>query len=316
MSIRPAHLTPLFAPLTSLDGVGPKRARQFNQLLGRSQDQPARVLDLLFHLPTGVIDRRRIARLSSLVLPTIATTDIEVLRHQPAPPASRAPHRVVTETASGETLTLIFFRLDRRYVERLLPLGAQRLVSGRIDLFDGQAQMAHPDHILDPVKETLPPFELVYRKSADVTAGHIRSAVSGALQRLPDLTEWQRPDLQSKHAWPGFADAMRALHTPPETEDALAPGAPAWQRLAYDELLAGQLALGLMRHRLRIGRGKERSAPDDAVQAAAATLPFPLTGAQARCVTVLINDLRSADRLVRLLQGDVGCGKSAVAFMG
>ncbi len=332
--MRPDSLNPLFADLSVLAGIGPKRAQAFNRLLSRDAETPARVIDLLFHAPTGVIDRRPVALLASLTLPAVATFRVRVGEHRPPPRGSRAPYRISTMTEAGDDLTVVFFRADPRWLERTLPEGSVRLVSGRIDLFDGRAQMAHPDHMVDPASGTIPPFEPVYRKTADLTGHHIRAAIEQALPRIPVLDDWLRPDLLAQRRWPGVSDALAGLHDLPDagtpdsgTADSRTasddigerarngPDSPGWQRLAYDELLAGQLALALVRRSMRVTSGIARRADRTAVDAAIANLPFPPTGAQVRSVSEIIADLEAPQRMIRLLQGDVGSGKTAVAYL-
>ena len=305
--MRPDILNPYFAEITGLPGIGPKLARPFNRLLGR--EDGARVLDLLLHLPASTIDRRARPTLAEVVPDTVVTVEIHVDRHVPTPPGSRAPYRVYGHDATGD-LTLAFFKAERSWMERLLPVGETRWVSGTVTLYDGMAQMVHPDRVVDAAGlARLPPIEPLYPLVEGLGQGHIRRAVEAALAQVGDLPEWraEAPEI-------GFLAALRKVHQPRDALDA-SPLGPAWQRLAYDELLAGQLALALLRASTVKQAGRP-SLGDGTVSARIlSALPFSLTGSQTEALKAIRADLGSEDRMLRLLQGDVGSGKTVVALL-
>ena len=247
--MRPLILNPLFAALTSLPGVGPKLERLYARLLER--DQP-RVVDLLFHLPSGAIDRRARPKLNEVLPGQVVTVAVKVEEHRPAPRhRARAPYRIITSDDTGVTLTLTYFSARPDYLEKLLPVGETRYVSGTAEFYDGMLQMVHPDRVVDEKGfATLPLVEPVYALTEGLALGNVRRAMDGALARLPELPEWQDEAWVSRERLPAFTQALRHLHRPAEPHD-IAPETPAWTRLAYDELLAGQLALALVRARMR-----------------------------------------------------------------
>ena len=312
--MRPILLNPLFASLASVPGVGPKLEKLYRRLFDR-ENEPPRLVDLLFHLPTGTVDRRARPRLSEVVPGTIVTVEVTIDRHRPTPPGrSRAPYLIY---ASDETndLILAYFNPRRDYLERLLPVGEKRYVSGTTALYDGHLQMVHPDRVVDEAGfKQLPLVEPVYPLTEGLGANSVRKAVDGALAKLPQLPEWQDAAwLATKH-WPAFADAVRSLHRPAVPDDVRPEGA-AWSRLAFDEFLAGQLALALVRAHARrqgghrnIGDGAKRARIGDA-------LPYSLTPSQRRAVGEIVADLGKPQRMLRLLQGDVGSGKTVVALL-
>ncbi|MFK8251540.1 ATP-dependent DNA helicase RecG [Ancylobacter terrae] len=310
--MRPDLLNPFFAAITELPGIGPKLAKPFGRLLGRPDG--ARVLDLVMHLPSSSIDRRARPTIAEAMPDTLVTLEVVVDQHRPTPRGTRVPHRVLVHDDSGD-LTLAFFKAERSYIERLLPVGETRWISGTIALYDGMRQMVHPDRVLDAAGlARLPPIEPLYPLVEGLGHGHVRRAVDAALAKVPELPEWQDGATRAAAGWPSFRDALAGVHHPADTAEAT-PAGRAWQRLAYDELLAGQLALALVR--ARSVRGVGRASVGDGRLAAQieAALPFSLTGAQRAALADIRADLASDDRMLRLLQGDVGAGKTVVALL-
>jgi ATP-dependent DNA helicase RecG len=312
-TMRPSVLNPLFAAITTLPGIGDKVARLYRRLLGR--DEIPRVVDLVFHLPTGAIDRRARPKLRDVVPGTIATIAVTVDRHRPPPPnRSRAPYLIYASDDTGD-LVITYFNARKEYIDRLLPVGSRRIVSGTIALYDGMLQMVHPDFVVDEATLAgLPAIQPVYPLTEGLTPQALRRSITAALEQVPLLAEWLDPAFIAREKWPGFGDALRTLHRPAEPSD-LALEGPARSRLAYDEMLAGQLALALVRAHLRRRGGRARL-HDSRVQAKVlAALPFELTGSQRAAIADINADLAKPERMLRLLQGDVGSGKTVVAFL-
>ena len=311
--MRPDVLSPLFASLTSLPGVGPKLEILYAKLLGR---EAPRVVDLLFHLPSGAIDRRARPKLNEVQPGQVVTVAITVLEHRPSPPnRPRAPYRVVTGDDTDATLTLTFFHARKDYLEKLLPVGEKRYVSGAAEIYDDMLQMVHPDRVVDEKGfADLPLVEPVYPLTEGLALGNVRRAMEGAVARLPDLPEWQDEAWLSRERFPGFASALRHLHRPAEPHDIL-PESLSWTRLAYDELLAGQLALALVRAHMRRQAGRGSASEGRLRARVLKALPYALTHSQQQAVNDIVNDLALPQRMLRLLQGDVGSGKTVVALV-
>jgi ATP-dependent DNA helicase RecG len=310
--MRPPVLNPLFAPITTLPCVGSKVERLYRRLLGR--DETPRIIDLVFHLPTGTIDRRAQPKLRDVVPGGVVTVTVTVDRHRPAPPRrGRAPYLIYASDDTGD-IVLTYFNARRDYLEKLLPVGGRRIVSGTTALYDGMLQMVHPDRVIDENEfAKLPLIEPQYALTEGLSMNQVRRAVEAAVGKVPTLPEWQDAAWLARSNFPAFADALRAVHRPPQP--AISPTLPAWSRLAYDEFLAGQLALGLVRAHTRRPRGR-RSAGDGTLRKrVAAALPYALTGSQVRAVTDIVADLGKPERMSRLLQGDVGSGKTVVALL-
>jgi ATP-dependent DNA helicase RecG len=309
--MRPLVLNPLFASLTSLPGVGPKLEKLYARLIDR---ETPRVVDLLFHMPSGVIDRRARPKLRDVQAGQVVTVAVTVEEHRPAPRhRARAPYRIVTSDDTG-TLTLTYFSARPDYLEKLLPVGETRYVSGTAEFYDGMLQMVHPDRVVDEAGfAALPLVEPVYPLTEGLALGNVRRAMDGALTRLPALPEWQDEAWVTRERLPPFAEALRRLHRPHEPHD-IAPENPAWTRLAYDELLAGQLALALVRAHMRRQPGRGSSSEGRLRARILKALPYALTHSQQKAVDDIINDLAAPQRMLRLLQGDVGSGKTVVAL--
>jgi ATP-dependent DNA helicase RecG len=311
--MRPSLLNPLFAAITALPGVGPKLEKLYRRLLGR--EEVPRVVDLLFHLPTGAIDRRARPKVREVVPGTVITVAVTVDRHRPPPPnRPRSPYQIYTSDETGD-LILTFFNARRDYLEKLLPVGERRYVSGTTALYDGMLQMVHPDRVVDEAGlAQLPLVEPVYPLTEGLGLNLLRKAAEAALDRLPDLAEWQDESWIARERYPSFAQAVRTLHRPALPAD-LQPEGLAWTRLAYDELLAGQLALALVRAHLRRPAGRVTAGTGHLRKKLIEALPYSLTLSQTRAVADIVSDLEKPERMLRLLQGDVGSGKTVVALL-
>ncbi|MCC3244010.1 ATP-dependent DNA helicase RecG [Methylocystis sp. WRRC1] len=312
--MRPDILAPLFGRVAALPGVGPKTAKLFDRLLARPGAE-ARVVDLLFHLPTNVVDRSQRPKIAEAPMDTMVVIKATVVEHRrPQGRFARAPFRVLVEDETGD-IELVFFLANPDWIERSLPIGGTRWISGRIELYDGRRQMVHPDRVLDEAGlARLPPFEAVYGLTEGLQTRYVLRATEEAMTRLPALPEWQEPSVLAANKLPAFAEALRGAHRP-ESASALSPQHPARQRLALDELLASQLALRLVRAKMRRLPGRENRGDGRLSHAIESALPYSLTSAQQRALADIRADLGSDKRMLRLVQGDVGSGKTIVAAL-
>ncbi len=305
--MRPEILYPLFAPVTTLPGVGPRFAKLIERLAGRE------VASLCWHLPSGIIDRRFSPKLAAAPVGAIVTLTLTVDAHLP-PANRRHPYKVRCRDETG-FVHLVFFHARPEYLARVLPEGATRVVSGKLERFGAELQMTHPDHIVTPAEgERLRAVEPVYPMTAGLPSKTLLKAVEGALDRLPALPEWIEPSYLKRRGWLPWREALLAAHRP-QSEADLAPEAPARQRLAFDELLANQLALALVRAQQRRLPGRRIEGDGRLRQKAVAALPFALTGSQRQALAEIAADMASPSRMLRLLQGDVGSGKTVVALL-
>ena len=304
----------LFEPLKSLRGLGPRAEELLTKLLAKPLGA-LRVADLLWHLPAGYLDRRLLPSLREAVPGGIATLLVKPVKYN-APPkgAARAPLRVVCEDESG-SLDIVFFHGDRNAIKRLLPLGEPHLVSGRVEKYGSRLQMAHPDYILAPGEQAkLPAVEPVYPLTLGLTQKFLYKIMGDALGRLPEFPEWLDASLVEAESWPDFTRALHLLHRPQSLEDT-AHWPKAKERLGFDEVFSSQLAIALVRRGYRQLSGRSLVGDGQLAQKMRATLPYQLTRSQEQALAEIKADMASPRRMLRLLQGDVGSGKTVVAAL-
>ena len=313
--MRPSLLDPLFAPASALPGVGDKVSALLKRLIVDSSDEKPRVLDLLFHLPSFAVDRRARPKLAQARIGEIATVEVVVSAHRPAPPhRPRAPHKMLCEDETGD-VTLVFFHGVGKTMKERFPLGTRIIVSGMLEHYDGMRQIVHPDHIAPADRpDAVPNVEPVYRLTEGLHLGLLRRLIGHAVKRVPELAEWQDAAFLKRAGFPPLDEALRLLHHPREPAD-VEMSSSARRRLAYDELLASQLALALVRAYLRRAPGRSTHGNRRLTGAILDQLTFRPTSSQTRALAEITADMAAPRRMLRLLQGDVGSGKTLVALL-
>jgi ATP-dependent DNA helicase RecG len=305
--MRPQVLTPLFAQVTSLPGIGPRLGTLVEKLAGPL------VVDLLWHLPAGVIDRRNAPEVAQARGGEVATLTVNVDEHM-VPHSSRQPYKVWCSDESGR-ICLTYFNGREDYLKKLLPSGETRVVSGKVEIYQGEVQMTHPDHVVPLAgRDAILRVEPLYGLTAGLTQKPVQKAITAAVERAPALPEWQDAAFHRKQGWTDWKTAIARAHAPDGLGD-LSPAHPARARLAFDELLASQLAIALVRHHNRTLAGHSTKGDGRLRQAALASLGFELTASQTQAIAEIADDLGKEERMVRLLQGDVGSGKTLVALL-
>ena len=296
--MRPDILNPLFAEVEALKGVGPGVAKPLKRL------GLERVVDLLFHVPVSWVDRKRVDVLDMADAGQVVTVLVTPVDYRQS--GGRGPFRVHATDRAGNYLTLTFFN-NPGWAKKQLPLGEPKIVSGRMELYGQELQMVHPDHVLDPAEAAdLPEREAVYALSEGITSRRLADFAAQGIARTPELGEWIEPSLLERRGWPEWREALVRAHSDPA--DALAR-----ERLSYDEVFANQLALMLVRASSRRRRGVPLRG--DGRLRNALKLPYAPTGVQSRAIAEIDGDLQQEVPMLRLLQGDVGSGKTLVALM-
>ncbi|TDI60234.1 MAG: ATP-dependent DNA helicase RecG [Alphaproteobacteria bacterium] len=305
--MRPEILFPLFALATTLKGIGPRIAKLLEKVTG------PQVIDLCWHLPTAIIDRRFAPTVEDAPEDTIVTLTLRVDKHE-KPQNNRSPYKVLCSDDTG-FVTLVFFSARDDYLHRLLPEGQTRIVSGRIESYQGNKQMTHPDYVVpEDERDSVQIVEPVYPLTTGLSSKILIKAIRGALGLTPALPEWLDGPLVKQRKWQSWEASLREVHSPDSWDD-MESTSPARTRLAYDELLANQVALGLVRRRMRRGKGRQIDAKGALRGRLLEVLPYELTGAQQRSIKEILKDMALPQRMLRLLQGDVGSGKTVVALV-
>jgi ATP-dependent DNA helicase RecG len=315
--MRPEILNPLFASATQIKGIGSKLEKVLAKLVnpqGAAAGHPARIIDLLLHVPYGLIDRRYRPSIAELPREGTVTVEARVMQHRPPQKGSKTPYKVTVNDGTG-TLTLVFFQTFGDHLSRLLPVGEQRYISGKVEWYGGEAQIVHPDYVLTADQlAALPIIEPVYPLTDGIGGKLLGRAIRTAAERIPQLPEWLDPTYQQRHGWQDFAASLRALHHP-ETISGVGPLSPSRTRLAYDELLANQLALGLIRRHMKRAAGRQLKGDGRLRAKIISSLPYTLTAGQTQAIAEILADMAAPERMLRLLQGDVGSGKTIVALL-
>ncbi|MHA1539099.1 MAG: ATP-dependent DNA helicase RecG [Alphaproteobacteria bacterium] len=304
--MRPEILYPLFAPVTALPKVGEKIAGHLARIDLKN------VLDLVFHIPINCINRSYRPTLSQVRQEGIATLEVRVAKHIPSPRKS-LPYRVMCTDDTGQ-IELIFFHARAEWLQEKLPVGETRIISGPVTFFHKHLQMAHPDHIVTEAEfASLPKVESIYGLTGGLHQKSMQNTVRQSLLRAPKMPEWIDPDFLKMCKWQPWRVAIEALHTP-QNEESLSPLNPDRVRLAYDEILANQLVLEIVRRRNKAAAGRCFEIHQKRREILEKLIPYELTGAQKRTLAEIDLDMASKRRMMRLVQGDVGSGKTIVAF--
>ncbi len=308
--MRPQVLYPIFSDIISIPGIGSKTKEVFQHLAGE------RILDILYHLPVGFIDRRNMPDILSMQNGDVVTAIVSVQAYSLPPMIKdrKLPFKVICYNKTG-FINLIFFQAFPEYIKKSLPIGEERVISGRVERFGGEIQIAHPDYIVPVAQlDSVRRLEPVYPLAAGVYHKKVINTVNEAIKRTPDnMPEWIEPEFVKKNGWQGWKESLIAAHLIVNPED-ISPNSKSRQRLAYDELLASQLALALVRKYVNRNLGRSFKGNGNLSKKLLEKLPFTLTGGQQEVIKEINSDQESPNRMTRLLQGDVGSGKTIVAL--
>lgn len=305
--MRPSILFPLFSSINTLKGIGAKTQSFISRLCGD------RVVDLIWHLPSGLIDRTYNPSLADARLNVICTLKVRVIEHI-APKSKKQPYKVVCSDGSDDVI-LSFFKAYPDSIQKNLPVGEERVISGKLERFNDVLQMSHPDYIVKPEELTsVLGVEPLYPLTAGISNKMLNKIMKAALTVVPPMPEWQDLPYLKTTGWPSFNQALKLAHHPVRVSD-LEASDPARSRLAYDELLANQLALAIVRERVKKQQGREIKGNGLLRKKVLEALPFKLTKAQEKVLSEIAADQASKFRMLRLLQGDVGSGKTIVALL-
>jgi ATP-dependent DNA helicase RecG len=305
--MRPLILDSLFRSVRTLDGVGPKSAVTFEKLLGGEK-----IIDLLRHKPIDCIHRGEVKPLEQINHEGIATTKVTITSHSPAGRRG-APYRISARDGD-QPMDIVYFNAPGQWLKDTYPIGKEIIISGKIEFYNDKIQMLHPDYAVPPDrKDEIKAFDPIYPMTAGLSPKLLNKTIAGAINHLPDLPEWIDESMTKKYGWDNWKTCMSALHNPQSSAETL-PDNPIRTRLAYDEALSRQLAMQLVRATFKKKKGIAFSCTPNLRQKLLDALPFDLTGAQKRSLDEIDQDMTAPTRMLRLLQGDVGSGKTVVAL--
>jgi ATP-dependent DNA helicase RecG len=305
--MRPLILDSLFRSVRTLDGVGPKSAVTFEKLLGGEK-----IIDLLRHKPIDCIHRGEVKPLEQINHEGIATTKVTITSHSPAGRRG-APYRISARDGD-QPMDIVYFNAPGQWLKDTYPIGKEIISSGKIEFYNDKIQMLHPDYAVPPDrKDEIKAFDPIYPMTAGLSPKLLNKTIAGAINHLPDLPEWIDESMTKKYGWDNWKTCMSALHNPQSSAETL-PDNPIRTRLAYDEALSRQLAMQLVRATFKKKKGIAFSCTPNLRQKLLDALPFDLTGAQKRSLDEIDQDMTAPTRMLRLLQGDVGSGKTVVAL--
>lgn len=306
--MRPPFLFPIFSEISSINGVGDKYSKLLSNLLDGNK-----IVNLLWHLPYSIVDRHIIPQLSSAKIGEVCTFNVKITAHI-APKNRKQPYQVICQDETGE-ITLCFFKVYESSIAKNLPIGENRIISGKVEYFNNSLQMNHPDYIVDPnAKVSIPTIEPIYPLTAGISNKFICRLAKTALERVPTMLEWMDARHRQSLNLPSFNQAILAVHNPQTPADLL-PSSPARTRLAYDEMLANQLALALVRQKVKNQNGRKIAGNGLLRKKVLDNFAFKLTNAQEKVLKEIFADQAAEFRMMRLLQGDVGSGKTIVALL-
>ena len=303
--MRPKILYKLFSNIISLKGIGPKNARVIERLCGKY------VIDLLFHKPSTYIDRRNSPKIVDLEEGKIATIIVTINSHSPSF-NKRMPYRINCTDDTG-AISIVYFNLRGPYLKKIFPVGRQKVISGKFEKFNENFQITHPQHVVDLENlDNVKKIECIYPLTAGLTSKTIQKSINSALINLDPLPEWIPDDKIKGNNWPNWNEAIKKIHNPVNTSDSV--NSLFLERLVFDELLAQQLTIRLIKNKISHTQGVPIKRNNKLIKRLEENLDFSLTNDQLKTIDEISSDQSKPNKMLRLLQGDVGSGKTIVAL--
>ena len=303
--MRPKILYNLFSNIISIKGIGPKYAKLIERLCGNH------LIDLLFHKPVAFIDRRNNPKIIDLEENSISTLIVTIDRHVPAF-NKRMPYRINCSDDTGQ-MSIVYFNIRGPYLRTVMPQGSKKVISGKIEKYKDSFQMTHPHHVASIEQlENIKTIETIYPLTGGLSAKPLRNAINKSLESIENLPEWISPDLLKKKKWDSWDLSLKLLHNPKEIINSV--NTVHLERLAFDELLSHQLTIRLIKQKIKKIKGNELKLTKILTSQLMELLDFKLTEDQIKTISEISNDLSSSNKMLRLIQGDVGSGKTIVSL--
>ena len=305
--MRPKILYKLFSNLETIKGIGPKNAKLIERLCGKY------LLDLILHRPIAYIDRRNSPKIKDLSNNSIVTLILKVDSHTPSF-NKRMPYKITCSDETGQ-LNIVYFNLRGPYLKKMFPLGSKKVVSGKVEEFNGIFQMTHPQHIADESNlDSVKKIECVYPLTAGISSKIIQKSINSSLAIIDDLPEWIPNDYLQKNNWTSWKKSIYEMHNPNELKEDKED--IYLNRLVFDELLSQQLTVRLIKNKISKLKGNTIKPNGSLLESLKNHLSFELTDDQNQAIKEISKDQSSPNKMLRLIQGDVGSGKTVVALHG
>ena len=303
--MRPKILYKLFSNLETIKGIGPKNAKLIERLCGKY------LLDLILHRPIAYIDRRNSPKIKDLSNNSIVTLILKVDGHTPSF-NKRMPYKITCSDDTGQ-LNIVYFNLRGPYLKKMFPIGSKKVVSGKVEEFNGIFQMTHPQHIADESNlDSVKKIECVYPLTAGISSKIIQKSINSSLAIIDDLPEWIPIDYLQKNNWTSWKKSIYEMHNPNELKEDKED--IYLNRLVFDELLSQQLTVRLIKNKISKLKGNTIKPNGSLLEQLKSHLSFELTDDQNQAIKEISKDQSSPNKMLRLIQGDVGSGKTIVAL--
>ena len=303
----------LLTPLKKLSGFTDRSMKLYERLLlKRSLDfeKELKVIDLLYHKPEKVLFRKENPDLRTVQDGDLITVKVVVDDYK-IPYKNYQPHKILCHNQTGFITVVYFKMLD--YMKPMFKEGNEIVISGKVEKFNNELQMTHPDYVNN---QNIPNYEQIYPLTAGLINKNLRQNIQKILQKIPDLPEWLPNDLLFENGWKSWKESILSMHNA-KNDNELLDNSPYIERLAFDELLANQISFNLVKEKIKLENQKDIfvNKNNSLKKYFLELLPFELTNDQKKVIKEIEDDLYSQKRMLRLVQGDVGSGKTVVAFL-
>ena len=297
----------LFSSVKKIKGVGPVISKKL------SDKGIENKIDLFLNLPTGAIDRRFCPKLDQLEVGVISTIFVRPVKYT-IPRFRNLPNRVTCKDEYG-SIDIIFFNSRESYIKQILPLNEEVVISGKVGFYKNKYQMTNPDYIqsIDREKD-ITKIMAKYSSVAGISPKTIQKIYKEEIEKLKDIGEWHSQDFLKKMDWPTWYDAIYNLHNPVNVSD-VNKESKFYQRLAFDEIFSNFLIFSEIKKRIKKLIKVSKVIDEDNLLRIKKMLPFTLTESQQGALKEILTDISSERKMLRVLQGDVGSGKTAVAMI-
>ena len=312
---RPNNIFSLFSSLKSINGVGEKKIKILEKKIGPY------LINLLFYLPLRSVNRFEYTSLKTIKHNEIITCELEVVEINIPPFNYRKKvnvSKIITFGLNNEKnvrLDIIYFGRNTQYLKNIYQLGKKLIVSGKFESFNGLGQIVHPDYVL-PIKDKnkIPKIENVYSLFEGVNQKFISKIIIESLDKIPDIPEWLSEKTVKENQFVSWKTSIKKIHVPDDIYDNDLNNIYR-RRLALDELIANQISMKMLKNKISKNKNNPVINESKLITEFYKSIPFKLTQNQEEVINEIKNDISSKTTMIRMLQGDVGSGKTIVALI-